>query len=72
MDMCARKVEVSCCYDKRGGNQNTLISIITTNDIICILFQPIKEDASKFDRIKDVDEDPGTSTLFNTIIESFI
>ena len=43
-----------------------------TNDIICILFQPIKEDDTKFDRIKDVDEDPGTSTLLNTIIESFI
>jgi len=33
---------------------------------------PIKEDASKFDCVKDVDEDPGTSTLFNTIIESFL
>jgi len=32
----------------------------------------IKEDASKFDRIKDVDEDPRISTLFNMIIESFI
>ena len=35
----------------------------SANDIICILFQLIKEDVSKFDRIKDVDEDPGTSTL---------
>jgi len=33
---------------------------------------PIKEDDTKFDRIKDVDENPGTSLLFNTIIESFI
>jgi len=32
----------------------------------------IKDDASKFDRTKDVDEDPGTSTLFNTIIKSLI
>jgi len=30
------------------------------------------KDALKFDRTKDVDEDTGTSTLFNTIIESFI
>jgi len=26
--------------------------------------KPIKEDNTKFDRIKDVDENPGTSTLF--------
>ena len=45
---------------------------MATTDTICILFQKIKEVASNFDRIKDVDEDPGTSTLFNTIIESFI
>ena len=48
-----------------------LISFIATNGIIFI-FQTIKEDASKFDGIKDVDEDPKTSTLFNMIIESFI
>jgi len=37
-----------------------------------VLEMLIKEDASKFDRMKHVDEDPGSSTLFNTTIESSI
>ena len=54
------------------GNSSYFNPFKATNDIICISFQPINEDNTKFDRIKDVDENPGTSLLFNTIIESFI